>query len=41
MLEGFGKMLWGDGKSYIGEFKQDSFNGYGIYRMQDGKVYQG
>ena len=41
MKEGSGEFLWGDGRKYKGEFKNDLKQGYGILEFPDGRKYQG
>lgn len=39
---GLGTYLWSDGSRYEGEFSKDSFAGYGVLYMPDGRtVYEG
>ena len=36
--EGKGKVIFYDGSYYIGQFKNDLFNGKGIYYTKNGKI---
>lgn len=35
-MNGHGKLTWPDGKSYIGNYKNDLKDGYGVYRLPNG-----
>jgi len=41
MMHGKGRQTWPDGRSYEGEFINDTKEGYGIYRWADGRIYEG
>ena len=36
-----GKYKWGDGREYVGEWKESRINGEGVYSWPDGRVYEG
>ena len=36
-----GVYTWSDGRSYLGEYKDDKKHGYGIYKWNDGRLYLG
>ena len=36
-----GKFIWNDGNSYEGEIQNDLFNGFGIYKWDKNKQYEG
>jgi hypothetical protein len=38
MKNGIGKLTKPDGEVYVGEFRDDSFNGKGILTLPDGTV---
>jgi len=40
-MDGQGKFYWSNGKTYVGEFRNDSRNGYGICRYSDRSRYEG
>ena len=40
MVEGFGKLFWSDGDTYIGYWKQDYRDGFGKYFYSD-EYYEG
>jgi hypothetical protein len=37
----FGSAIFASGSKYVGEFKDDSYNGQGIYTFGDGEKYVG
>jgi hypothetical protein len=39
MMEGFGKILWTDGKEYEGHWHNNKMHGKGIFKWADGRVY--
>lgn len=39
--EGFCIMILSDGSQYFGQFKDNTFNGRGVLKQQDGCVYWG
>ncbi len=41
MKNGGGTMDWPDGSWYIGNFRNDKINGYGIFYHSDGDKYEG
>ena len=40
-MDGMGKYEWSDGRTYLGEYKQDKKHGYGLYKWADGRKYDG
>ena len=40
-MERMGVYTWSDGRSYLGEYKDDKKHGYGIYKWNDGRLYLG
>lgn len=40
-MEGFGKIVWIDGKEYEGHWKNNQMDGKGIFKWPDGRVYEG
>ena len=40
-MHGKGTYVWGDGRSYEGEYFEDRKHGFGIYKWSDGRVYEG
>jgi len=40
-MSGEGKYIWGDGRIYIGSYKNDKKHGYGKYLWADGRKYLG
>lgn len=40
-MHGKGKMNWGNGKYYEGDFVFDMKHGYGIFYWGDGRIYSG
>jgi hypothetical protein len=40
-MEGYGIYLWGDGRRYEGQYKNDKKHGYGIYYWPDHRKYEG
>ena len=38
---GFGVLIWFDGRKYVGEFKEGEFHGQGTYTWSDGSKYEG
>jgi len=40
-MHGRGLYLWGDGRKYDGEYKEDKKCGFGIYLWSDGRCYEG
>ena len=40
-MHGKGKMTYGNGFSYVGEFKNDKYHGQGTLGWADGGVYEG
>ena len=40
-MEGVGKMVFKNGTQYLGDFKNNFFEGEGQYTFADGKIYQG
>ena len=41
MMHGEGTYKWGDGRIFMGQFKNDSKCGVGIYLWKDGRAYNG
>ena len=39
--DGFGELIWDDGKRYEGMFSNDIRHGYGSFYWKDGRVYEG
>jgi radial spoke head protein 1 len=39
--EGYGTMTYSDGSIYMGQWKKDMKEGYGIYKCPNGAVYYG
>jgi hypothetical protein len=40
-MHGKGLLVWPDGKSYEGDFREDKRDGVGIFKWGDGKEYCG
>jgi hypothetical protein len=40
-MEGFGHYIWGDGREYIGYYKNDKKHGFGKYTWPDKRKYIG
>jgi hypothetical protein len=40
-IEGVGKYIWIDGRSYEGSWKNNNMHGHGIYAWKDGRRYEG
>ena len=40
-MHGFGEKIYADGSRFVGNFKEDSRNGKGIFRDADGSQYYG
>jgi hypothetical protein len=40
-MNGYGEMSWNDGTKYIGEWKDDTFNGKGEYIDEQGVKWKG
>jgi hypothetical protein len=40
-MSGEGKYIWGDGRIYIGSYKNDKKHGFGKYMWADGRKYIG
>ena len=40
-MHGKGKLIWADGKEYIGDFIEDKRSGEGSFKWKDGKEYRG
>ena len=40
-MSGEGKYVWGDGRIYIGSYKNDKKHGFGKYSWVDGRKYIG
>ena len=40
-MHGKGKMIWGDGRIYEGEYFEDKKWGYGVFIWNDGRKYDG
>lgn len=40
-MNGQGKVIWKNGKSYEGNFVDDIREGYGVYKYDDVKKYEG
>jgi hypothetical protein len=40
-MSGEGKYIWGDGRIYIGSYKNDKKHGFGKYKWADGRNYIG
>lgn len=40
-MDGKGRYIWPDGRSYEGEYKRDKKEGYGIFSWADGRKYEG
>ena len=36
-----GKFMWQNGNYYMGDFSEDKFNGYGIYKWGEDRTYEG
>ena len=36
-----GKFMWENGNYYLGDFSEDKFNGYGIYKWGEDRTYEG
>lgn len=41
MMHGKGTFNWTDGRSYVGEYKEDKKCGYGEFFWQDGRYFKG
>lgn len=39
--EGYGRQIWSDGAYYMGYFKNNSFNGKGIFVNSKGQKFDG
>jgi L1 cell adhesion molecule like protein len=40
-MDGKGKFTWEDGRSYVGEYKNDKKEGIGMFTWPDGRIYNG
>ena len=40
-MNGYGKIIWKNNKSYEGEFEDDQSNGFGVLKYPSGKKYIG
>ncbi len=40
-MEGKGKFIWPDGRSYEGDYLDDKKHGLGTFKWKDGKMYKG
>ena len=40
-MSGEGKYIWGDGRVYVGAYKNDKKHGFGKYSWADGRKYIG
>ena len=40
-MEGKGVFTWSDGRSFLGQYKDDKKDGFGIFRWPDGRKYEG
>jgi hypothetical protein len=40
-MHGKGILSWSDGRSYVGDYKQNKENGFGNYTWPDGKMFAG
>ena len=41
MMHGHGTYKWGDGRLFVGEYRDDKKNGNGFYLWADGRAYNG
>ena len=40
-MHGKGEFIWKDGRTYIGDYKEDKKDGIGTFIWQDGRKYEG
>lgn len=40
-MHGKGKIIWPDGKSYVGDYEDDKKHGEGTFEWPDGRKYIG
>ena len=40
-MSGKGKYVWGDGRVFVGEWKNNTMHGKGLYTWADGRKYIG
>jgi len=40
-MNGKGTFIWANGNKYIGDYKEDKKEGYGVFSYSDGKTYKG
>ena len=38
-MNNMGVYTWNDGRSYMGEYKDDKKEGYGVYTWNDGRIF--